>query len=76
MHPITIRGHTSPHTHPFNIPQRQNSTLANASFPMDAAHGFGIPQPVVWNGYMADAAGTCAEGVRMFVCICVKVDSA
>ncbi len=40
------------------------SAFANASFPMDAAHGFGVPQPVVWNGYMADATGNCQEGVR------------
>ena len=49
---------TSTNPHP-----KTHSALANASFPMDAAHGFGIPQPVVWNGYTADAAGDCQEGV-------------
>lgn len=41
-----------------------NSAFANASFPMDAAHGFGVPQLVVWNGHLADSVtGDCQEGV-------------
>lgn len=71
MHACVRASYASNHDHVYTHPsilQRQNSTFANASFPMDAAHGFGIPQPVVWNGYMADAAGNCAEGVRMCAC--------
>lgn len=37
------------------------STLANASFPLDAAHGFGVPHDGVWNGDMADSSGRCQD---------------